>query len=116
MQNTPKSLIKRKIEQKDKSSTKLACIFLIARQNLLVELLNVELSHEGYEVKVFHDSMAAAIAIRQAESDLPDLIVLDWSISFLSGFDICYYLRSSNKYIPIVALTESAEVSKPYFL
>ncbi|MEM8722883.1 MAG: response regulator transcription factor [Cyanobacteria bacterium P01_G01_bin.39] len=112
MQNTPKSLIKGKIQHKAKSSTKLACIFLIARQNLLVELLNVELSHEGYEVKVFHDSMAAAIAIRQAELDLPDLIVLDWSISFLSGFDICYYLRSSNKYIPIVALTESAEVKE----
>ncbi|MEM7758882.1 MAG: response regulator transcription factor [Cyanobacteria bacterium P01_A01_bin.40] len=110
MQNTPKSLFKGRIGETARSPGKLAQIFLIARRHLLAELIKVELCHQGYEVKVFNDSMAAAIAIRQAEPDLPDLIVLDWSISFLSGFDICYYLRSSNKYIPIVALTESGEV------
>lgn len=107
MQNSPEYLIKAHRLKTHASVTKIARIFLIARQQLLTELINVELRHQGYEVEVFHDSMAAAIAIKQQE---PDLIVLDWSISFLSGFDICYSLRSINKQIPIMALTESQEV------
>ena len=112
MQNSRKSLIKLEGDIKTRTQAKTAHIFLIARKQLLSELIYVELCHQGYEVEVFHDGMAAAIAIRQAESALPDLIVLDWSVSFLSGFDICYFLRSTNKYIPLMALTESDDVKE----
>ena len=112
MQNLPKFLIKSEGNKKIGTPTKTSRIFLLARKQLLSELIKVELCHQGYEVEVFHDNIAAAIAIRQAESDLPDLIVLDWSVSFLSGFDIGYFLRSTNKYIPIMALTESQDVKE----
>lgn len=112
MQNSSKSLIKIERNRKTGTDSKTACIFLIARKQLLSELLYVELCHEGYEVKVFDDGMAAAIAIRQAESDLPDLIVLDWEISLLSGFDICYFMRSTKKHIPLMALTEADDVKE----
>jgi len=112
MQNSSRSLIKLEGDLKTTTPAKTARIFLIARKQLLSELIYVELCHQGYEVEVFHDGMAAAIAIRQAESNLPDLIVLDWSISFLSGFDICYFLRSTDKYIPLMALIESDDVKE----
>ena len=112
MQNLPKSLIKLEGNRKTGTPTKTGRIFLLARKQLLSELIKVELCHQGYEVEIFHDNMAAAIAIRQAESDLPDLIVLDWSVPFLSGFDIGYFLRSTNEYIPIMALTESQDVKE----
>ncbi|MEL6437749.1 MAG: response regulator transcription factor [Cyanobacteria bacterium J06621_8] len=112
MQNISKPLYQGKSGETVSAPTKIARIFLIARRHLLAELIKVELVHQGYEVEVFHDSMAAAIAIRQAELNSPNLIVLDWSISFISGFDICHYLRSSGKYIPIIALTESLAVKE----
>lgn len=110
MQNSSESLIKLERNRKTGAHVKAARIFLIARKQLLSELIYVELCHQGYEVEVFHDGMAAAIAIRQAESDLPDLIVLDWAISLISGFDICYFMRSTNKHIPLMALTEADDV------
>lgn len=82
-------------------------IFLIIRKQVLTKLIELELCRQNYQVEIFHDGMSAAIAIREAE---PDLIILDWSISFLSGFDICYFLRSTNNYIPIIALTEIENV------
>lgn len=109
MQNSSEYLIKAGRIKRNISPAKIARIFLIARKQLLTELINVELCHQGYDVEIFHDTMEAAIAINQQE---PDLIVLDWSISFLSGFDICYSLRSINKQIPIMALTESEEVKE----
>ncbi|WP_019506664.1 response regulator transcription factor [Pleurocapsa sp. PCC 7319] len=103
MQKLPKALPKVKDCRRFVSQSKIARIFLIARKQLLTEIIEIELIHQGYQVEVFHDGLTAAIAIRQQE---PDLIVLDWVVSFLSGIDIYYCLRSTSNYIPIIALTE----------
>lgn len=106
MHKLPKSLPKVQHYRRFVSKNKIARIFVIARKQLLTEIIEIELIHRGYQVEVFHDGMRAAIALRQKE---PDLIVFDWSISFFSGFDIYYCLRSTHNYIPIVALTEAKD-------
>ncbi|MEM8674165.1 MAG: response regulator transcription factor [Cyanobacteria bacterium P01_G01_bin.67] len=89
--------------------TKIPCIFLIAKKQLLIDFIEIELRHCGYTVEVFKEAAAATIAIRQDE---PDLIILDWSISFLSSLDIYHCLRSTNNYIPILALTDTTSVQE----
>lgn len=104
MQNSSKTLLKVKNAQQCISKVKTSRIFLIAKKQLLTELIEIELLNQGYQIEVFDDGIQAAIAIRQQE---PDLIVLDWSIANISGFDIYYCLRSTKNYIPVVALTEA---------
>lgn len=102
-------------------------IFVIAKPEPLTELITIKLRTQGYELEVFHDGISAAIAIHQRE---PDLIVADWTNRFLAR-DIYHSLRSTNNYVPLIALTEDMSatsriellnagadycLSKPFFI
>lgn len=104
MQKLAKTLSKIKNNQQSVPQTKIARIFLIARKQLLTELIETQLRHQGYQVTLFHDGMTVEIAISQKE---PDLIILDWDVPLLTGYNLYYCLRSTNHYIPIIALTET---------
>ena len=93
----------------DSIATKTPRIFLIARKQLLIDFIEIELRHCNYKVEIFQESMAAIIAIRKQE---PDLVILDWSISLLSSLDIYNCLRSTKNYIPILALADRANVQE----
>ena len=83
-------------------------IFLIARPEQLTELITIKLKGQGYELDVFHDGVSAALAIHQRE---PDLIIVDWAACFLKRLDLYYCLRSTNNYVPVIALTEDRSVT-----
>lgn len=89
--------------------TKTERIFLIAQKEKLTELINIELKYRGYQVEVFHDEILAAIAIHQRE---PSLVILDWTANSFKNFNIYDRLRSTNHYVPIVALTKEQSVTK----
>ena len=78
-------------------------IFVIAKPEPLTELITIKLRGQGYELEVFHDGRSAAIAIHQQQ---PDLIVIDWTTRFFVR-DIYHSLRSCDKYVPLIALTEN---------
>ena len=84
-------------------------IFLIAKPEPLAKLITIKLKCQGYQLEVFRDGISAAIAIHQRQ---PDLIVVDWDVCFLRSHDIYYSLRSTNKYIPVIALTENSSVMR----
>ena len=84
--------------------TKTERIFLIAETGQLSNLVEMELKQAGYQVEMFHDGISAAIAIHQRE---PNLVILDWNACSFSNFNTYYCLRSTNNYVPVIALTES---------
>jgi len=58
----------------------------------------------GYRVSTASDGAAA---IEQAERLLPDLIVLDLELPYVSGFDVAKHLRANpdTQFIPLIAAT-----------
>jgi len=77
-------------------------------QNL--ELLQAYLEDLGCRTEV---AMDGAEAIKKAQADVPDVIVLDVMMPKLSGFQVCERLKSDPKTaaVPIVMVTALNEVS-----
>ena len=93
-----------KHQQNVVGKTKRERIFLIAETGQLSNSVEMELKQVGYQVEMFHDGISAAIAIHQRE---PSLVILDWNACSFSNFNTYYCLRSTNNYVPVIALTES---------
>ena len=81
-------------------------ILLIVRPGRLVNLLKLELSHQGYEVEVVHDGISGLLKFQESK---PQLIVLDWNISIFSAADLCYRLLSQNNSTSIFVLDLSRQ-------
>ena len=82
-------------------------ILLIARSNKLVKLLKLELSHEGYELEVVHDSLSGLLRCEQFK---PQLIILDWHISCFFAADLCSRFRSIYNPISIFVVDSERQV------
>ena len=70
----------------------------------LAELLCFNLKQAGFTARTVGDG---AVALKQARSSLPDLIVLDLMLPELDGFAVCEMLRHdpATAKIPILILT-----------
>jgi two-component system OmpR family response regulator len=66
------------------------------------ELVQVALQFHGCTVTT---ARTGKDALRQAEADRPDLIVLDVMLPDLDGFEVCRRLRSSGNEVPVIFLT-----------
>jgi two-component system OmpR family response regulator len=66
------------------------------------ELVQVALKFHGCAVTT---SATGGDALRLAESDQPDLIVLDVMLPDIDGFEVCRRLRASDNEVPIIFLT-----------
>jgi len=84
---------------------------LVVEDNLdLVNLLEINLKDEGYDVHVATDGVTG---VEQFKDKHPSLIILDVMLPRMDGFDVCKEIRSSNKQVPILMLTaKSEEVDK----
>ncbi|MEL6578606.1 MAG: response regulator transcription factor [Cyanobacteria bacterium J06621_12] len=84
-------------------------ILLIIRPGkLLGNLLELELTHEGYKVQVVHDVMSGLLKCQEIN---PELVVLDWHISRFFPDDLCHRLRSNNSQVGIIVLDTSERSS-----
>ena len=81
-------------------------ILLIVRPGMLIDLLKLELSHEGYAVEVVHDGMSGLLKHREIK---PQLIILDWHISSFSAADLCCRLRSHGNLTSILVIDTSQQ-------
>lgn len=68
----------------------------------IAELVQVALKFHGCEVST---AATGAQAIAQAESDRPDLIVLDVMLPDIDGFEVCRRLRAAGNEVPVIFLT-----------
>jgi len=66
------------------------------------ELVQVALRFHGCTVTT---AATGKEALRQAETDRPDLIVLDVVLPDLDGFEVCRRLRSGGNEVPVIFLT-----------
>ncbi|MEL6439642.1 MAG: response regulator transcription factor [Cyanobacteria bacterium J06621_8] len=83
-------------------------ILLIVRPSKLVDLIKLELSHEGYEIELASDGMSGLVKFREIK---PQLVILDWAISSFSASDICYRICSSDHQASILVITDGQNVN-----
>lgn len=85
-----------------------AKILLVEDDPSLTELICYNLEQEGFEVLV---EMDGEEGLMSAQSNTPDLILLDWMLPNLSGIEICRRIRrdKSTQNIPVIMLTARSE-------
>lgn len=85
-----------------------ARILIVEDEPALVEILDYNLTAEGFTTLRATDGETALRIIRE---DRPDLVVLDWMLPELSGIDICRRVRATPgvQGVPIIMLTARGE-------
>ena len=83
-------------------------ILVIESDTKITQLLELELSFEGYQVQIIHDGTEGLIAARSTQVDL---IILGWKLPGISSLEICQRLRTTGDAVPIIVLTSGEEAS-----
>lgn len=85
-------------------------IVVVDDEASIVTLLEYNLKRAGYDVLAANDGPGA---LRLAEREKPDLMVLDLMLPGMSGFDVCRQMREKRLMIPVIMLTaKDGEVDK----
>ncbi len=73
-----------------------------------IELISYNLKQSGFEVVHAADGEKA---LHMAESQLPDIIILDWMMPLMSGIEVCKALRgmTETRSIPVIMLSARGE-------
>ncbi len=82
-------------------------IMIIEDEQKIARFLELELKHEGYEVRTAYDGRTG---LETCESWQPDLLILDLMLPELSGIEVCRRLRHVSD-LPIIMLTAKDDVS-----
>jgi two-component system, OmpR family, alkaline phosphatase synthesis response regulator PhoP len=85
-------------------------ILVVDDEEDLLELVNYNLTKEGYRVRCV---ATGEEALDEARQNLPDLIVLDLLLPSVDGLEICRLLKNDSRtgHIPILMLTAKSEES-----
>ncbi len=81
-------------------------ILVVEDNKDLLNLLDINLSDQGYTVYTAENGVAA---LEIYQSKKPELVVLDVMLPKMDGFDVCKKIRSEDRAIPILMLTAKAE-------
>jgi two-component system phosphate regulon response regulator PhoB len=83
-------------------------ILIIEDERALVEVLTYNLRKEGFEV---HSATDGQDGLRRAQTNLPDLIILDLMLPVIEGLEVCRVLKSGarTRDIPLLILTARSE-------
>jgi two-component system, OmpR family, phosphate regulon response regulator PhoB len=86
-------------------------IFVVEDEESLALLLRYNLEAAGYRVETIVRGDEAELRLRD---EVPDLVVLDWMLPGLSGFELCrrLRLRAETERLPILMLTARGEESE----
>src|SRR4051794_41029340 len=72
---------------------------------LIVQMLTIALSYEGFEVTVARDGLEA---LHKASTTKPDLLILDWMMPNMDGIEVARKLRAAGD-VGILMLTAKSE-------
>ncbi|HEY3965962.1 MAG TPA: response regulator transcription factor [Planctomycetaceae bacterium] len=83
-------------------------ILIIEDERALVEVLTYNLRKEGFEVLSATDGQDG---LRRAQTNLPDLIILDLMLPVIEGLEVCRVLKTGTRTrdIPLLILTARSE-------
>jgi DNA-binding response OmpR family regulator len=82
-----------------------ATILLVEDDPDTIEIVQLYLEHEGYQVQVATDGLDA---LRQSKELTPDLVILDLMLPKVDGLEVCRLIRKDSD-MPIIMLTARAE-------
>ena len=82
-------------------------ILIVEDEQKIARFIELELTHEGYEVQAAHDGRTG---LALCDTWKPDLLILDLMLPELSGIEVCRRLRQQSD-IPIIMLTAKDDVS-----
>lgn len=82
-------------------------ILIIEDEKTLARLLELALTHEGYETKIEYDGVGGLVDVSCYE---PDLILLDLMLPGMDGIEICCKVREFS-FVPILMLTAKDETA-----
>ena len=77
-------------------------ILVVEDEESIRFLLRQNLEYEGYEVLEAADG---ELGLKLAETESPDLVLLDLMLPKMSGMEVCKRLRETGNEVPIVMLT-----------
>lgn len=80
-------------------------ILVVDDDPAIAEMLTMVLDREGFECVVVGDGLEA---VRAAETEEPDLILLDLMLPGLGGVDVCRAIREKSS-VPIIMLTAKTD-------
>lgn len=83
-------------------------ILVVEDDFLLLEMYSITLSAEGYDVLKASDG---ADGLRLAETETPDLILLDLNMPSVSGFQVMADFKERGITIPVVVISNTDEQS-----
>ena len=85
-----------------------ARILIAEDEAALAALLEYNLTHEGYTVRIALDGEEALLAL---DEESPDLAILDWMLPGVSGLEICRRIRAraETRDVAVVMLTARGE-------
>ena len=86
----------------------MAKILIVEDEVKIARFVELELKHEGYEVKAVHDGNLGCEEIVKGDYDLA---VLDVMLPGMTGFEICAKARAAGIKIPVIMLTAKDDVS-----
>lgn len=81
-------------------------VLIVEDERAIVEILKFNLKREGYETL---EALDGETGLLLAQTEDPDLILLDVMLPKMNGFDICKTLRAENRTTPIIMLTAREE-------
>ena len=82
-------------------------VLVVEDEHNIADFIRRGLTYQGYEVEVAHNG---AEALRTAQDNLPDLVILDLMLPDIDGVEVCQRLRSADD-LPIIMLTARDAVS-----
>jgi len=77
-------------------------ILIVEDEKGISDFLKQGLEEEGYDVNVASDGLSG---LHLANSNKPNLILLDWMLPKMSGIEVCKELRKTDSKTPIIFLT-----------
>ena len=87
-------------------------VLIVEDERAIVEILKFNLKREGYETL---EALDGQTGLQLAQTEDPDLILLDVMLPKMNGFDICAKLRDAGSTVPIIMLTAREEETDKVF-
>lgn len=83
-------------------------ILVVDDEKNIVELIKFNLEREGFKVIAAYDGLEA---VKEAQSKMPDLIILDVMLPRMDGLEVCRQLNhnSATRNIPIIMLSAKGD-------
>lgn len=82
-------------------------ILLVEDERRIADTIGFGLTENGYEVETAYDGN---IGYRLFQNHSFDLIILDINLPGMNGYDLCKYIRTGNRNVPIIMLTSLSTI------